>query len=66
MIGEIKMQPEDMIRLKESSSVNDKLKLEQEQQRLLVAVERSLRIRTRHVSVNNINMLERMIKQLEN
>jgi hypothetical protein len=66
MIGEIKMQPEDMIRLKESSSVNDKLKLEQEQQRLLVAVERLLRIRTRHVSVNNINMLERMIKQLEN
>ena len=60
------MQPEDMIRLKESSSVNDKLKLEQEQQRLLVAVERLLRIRTRHVSVNNINMLERMIKQLEN
>jgi hypothetical protein len=66
MIGEIKMQPEDMIRLKESSSVNERNKLEQEQQRLLVTVERLLRIRTRHVSVNNINLLERMIKQLEN
>lgn len=60
------MQPEDIIRLKEQDTIVKQHKLEDEQNRLLVRVERLLRIRTKSVSVDNISMLNRMIKQLEN
>lgn len=60
------MQPEDIIRLKEQDSIVKQHKLEDEQNRLLARVERLLRIRTKSVSVDNISMLNRMIKHLEN
>jgi hypothetical protein len=59
------MQPEDIIRLKEQDSVVTQHKLTEEQNRLVVHVERLLRLRTKQVSLNNISLLERIIKQLE-
>ena len=58
------MHTEDIVRLRESEKVVKQNQIQEEQKRLVIEVERLLRIRTKTASIDTISMLNRIVKQL--
>ena len=58
------MHTEDIVRLRESEKVVKQNQIQEEQNRLVIEIERLLRIRTKTASIDTISMLNRVVKQL--
>ena len=60
------MQPEDILRLRETDNIVKQHKIVDEQERLVAHVHKLIKIRTKKASIDTINLLNRLVKILEN
>lgn len=58
------MHIEDIARLRESERIVKQNQIQEEQNRLIIEIERLLRLRTKTASIDTISMLNRVVKQL--